>query len=110
MAIVGVLAMAGCGTDDDRPAADVDRPANPVYCPSEDGGTARAPEKPDALDAREILGQSLGDAETTAKDNDCTVRVVVEDGEERPQTMDLRTDRINVEVRDGVVVALRGVG
>lgn len=110
MAMVGVLAMAGCGGDDDKPAADVNRPANPVYCPSEDGGTARAAGVSDAFDARDVLGRSFADAESTAKDHDCTVRIVVEDGEEQPQTMDLRPDRVNVEVRDGVVVALRGVG
>lgn len=36
--------------------------------------------------------------------------VVVEDGEERRQTMGFRTDRVDVETRDGVVVALRDVG
>lgn len=105
MAIVGVLAMAGCGGKDE-PAADVTRPADPVHCPSADGGAAVS----GAFDAREILGRSLADAEGLAKDHHCTVRVVVEDGEERPQTMDFRTDRVNVETRDGVVVALRGVG
>lgn len=109
MAVVGVLAVAGCGGDD-KPAADVTRPADPVYCPSEDGGAARAAGAPDAFDARDVLGRSLADAESAAKDHDCVVRVVIEDGEENPQTMDLRTDRVNVEVRDGVVVALRGVG
>ena len=104
VAIVGVLAMAGCGGDDDQPASDVNRPATPVYCPSEDGGAAGAPGTAAPFDARDILGQSPADAESTAKDHDCTVRIVVEDGEERPQTMDLRTDRINVEVRDGVVL------
>lgn len=107
MAVVGVLAMAGCGGDD-QPAANVTRPADPVHCPSEDGGTAQAGSE--AFDARDVLGRSLADAESAAKDHACTVRVVVEDGEERPQTMDFRTDRINVEIRDGVVVALRGVG
>lgn len=109
MAVVGVLAMAGCGGKDE-PAADVTRPASAVYCPSDDGGAARAAGATDAFDARDLLGRSLADAETTAKDHDCTVRVVIEDGEERPQTMDFRTDRVNVEVRDGAVVALRGVG
>ncbi len=108
MAVVGVLAVAGCGGDD-KPAADVTRPADPVHCPSEDGGAAQATGA-GTFDARDILGRSLADAESAAKDHDCTVRVVVEDGEERPQTMDFRTERINIEVRDGVVVALRGVG
>lgn len=108
MAIVGVLAMAGavtgCGGEDES-AADVTRPADPVYCPSAVDDMAAG-----TFDARDVLGQSLGDAERTAKDHDCMVRVVAEDGEDLPQTMDLRIERINVEVRDGVVVALRGVG
>lgn len=107
-AIVGVLAMAGCG-DDERPAVDVTRPTSPVHCPSRDGGAAPAAGAA-AFDARGLLGLSLADAEREANDHDCTVRVTVEDGREQPQTLDLRTDRINVETRDGAVVALRGIG
>lgn len=107
MAVLGVLAVAGCGGGKDAPVADVTRPADPVHCPTADVGAARTA---DAFDARDLLGRSLADAEGVAKDHDCTVRVVVENGEELPQTMDLRTERINVEVRDGVVVGLRGIG
>lgn len=107
VAILGVLAMAGCGGSDDKPAADIDRPAEAMLCPSVEHGAK--PSTP-TFDAREILGRSTTDAETLAKENGCTVRIVVEDGEERPQTMDLRSERINVVVQDGTVVELRGIG
>ncbi len=107
MAIVGVLAMAGCGGDDGSDTAAVERPAEPVLCPSQDQG---ATGESGAFDAREILGMTQADAEQQAEQRGCTVRVTVDDGQELAQTMDLRTDRINVELRDGTVVALRGVG
>lgn len=104
---MGVLAMTGCGGSNDRPAAEIDESAEAMLCPSVEQG---AKPSPASFDAREILGRSTTEAEALAKENGCTVRIVAEDGEERPQTMDLRTERINVVVQDDTVVELRGIG
>ena len=38
------------------------------------------------------------------------VRAVKVDGEEMMVTMDYRTDRVNVEIRDSVIVGIRKIG
>ncbi len=105
--IVGVLALAGCGGGDENADADIVRPGEPLYCPAENDGS---PAASGTFDARDLLGLSVEDAEQRAEAAGCTVRVLSEDGEERAATMDLRIDRVNVEVRDGIVVVLRNIG
>lgn len=94
--VAAVLLASGCGEDE----PEVARPAEPVYCPSETQD----------WDARELLGKSLADAESTAAEHSCTVRVAVEDGENLILTMDLLPDRVNVETSDDVVVGIQNVG
>ena len=119
-----LAAAAGCGSDDppDRaapePPPEVQQRTKPVWCPGPrysqvrrgDGryDVERVPHG--TFDARALLGERLADAERMAKRNECTVRVVVRDGEQLVTTQDLRADRINVSVRRGYVTALRSVG
>jgi hypothetical protein len=80
----------------------------PLLCPSEkDGGSDKAGVA--RLDARKLLGKSIAAAKATARRYGCSVRVVRRDGEDLIQTMDYSSARINVEERNGEVVALRGV-
>ncbi|HSO03456.1 MAG TPA: META domain-containing protein [Candidatus Limnocylindrales bacterium] len=51
-----------------------------------------------------LVGMSVADAEKATTDAGFTFRVVSEDGEPKPVTMDYREDRINAEVEDDEVV------
>lgn len=57
-----------------------------------------------------LEGLSIKDARELAEKNKKIVRVIVEDGEPLIVTSDLRSDRINVEVENGVVKTVVGVG
>ena len=51
-----------------------------------------------------LVGMSVAEAEKATTDAGFTFRVVSEDGEPKPVTMDYREDRINAEVEDDEVV------
>jgi hypothetical protein len=119
-----LAAATGCGDDDppDRaapePPPEVQRRTKPVWCPAPryeqvrrgDGryDVERLPHG--TFDARELLGETTRQAERLAKRNECSLRVVVRDGERLVTTQDLRPNRINVSVRRGYVTALQSVG
>ena len=63
-----------------------------------------------ALAADTLVGLTLDEATAAADANGWTVRVSTLDGEPQILTMDLRTDRVNVSVADGVVIAVDSVG
>lgn len=50
-----------------------------------------------------LVGMTVEDAEALAEENDWIIRQLRVDGEDRPATMDLRFNRINVAVEDGVI-------
>jgi hypothetical protein len=97
--LIAVLALAlgACGDDD----TDVTTPGA--------GGDAPMAEAVCIGDNEELLpeyvGLSLDEATTRAEDQGYSVRVVGEDGECYAITMDLRDDRVNLELVDDVVVA-----
>jgi hypothetical protein len=87
------------------------RLARPAWCPS--AIFTRDHRNPHRLrshghghfDARRLVGLKLAAASQLAARNACTVRVV--GGDTHPAvTLDLRPDRVNVEVTDGIVTAL----
>jgi hypothetical protein len=102
-ALALALAVAGCGADDDAGAGGTSPTGSTqaVVCPQGAG------EK--SFDANSLVGMPLGQAEKTAADHGCTVRPVKVDGKDRAVTMDLRQDRINVEVEEGKVTVVEGV-
>ena len=100
-AVVVVLIALGSGTAT-AGAPRVDRPAKPVWCPL-NGGSG-------TYDARRLLGRRLSTARRLAQSHRCTVRVVVKDGEALAVTKDFNRRRINVKIRDWIVVGLSDVG
>jgi hypothetical protein len=111
-AAMAVTSTGACGSDD-RPKPSLRRPAAAVWCPStiltlyaRKPGDARH----GTWDARAIIGLNLDDARRLAARHGCQIRVV--GGEDADPdtliTMDLRFDRVNVEVTGGVVTALDG--
>lgn len=57
-----------------------------------------------------LIGLSVDDASEAAAARGFTIRVTKLDGQDLMVTMDYRTDRVNVEVANGVVVAVIGIG
>ena len=61
-------------------------------------------------DTSAIIGLGIDDATKTLEGQGFTLRVVIEDGEALAVTEDFSTSRVNVEVADGVVVAVVSIG
>lgn len=70
-------------------------------------GTADLPTEESAAD---LVGLTEDEAEAAAEELGWTVRVTRRDGEDLPATMDLRDNRVNVEVTDGEVTAILNIG
>jgi hypothetical protein len=109
-----------------EPAADTTEPApetsEAAAATTQPGGTApdtsepssSAPEcaeepTPDAA-ADLVVGLSEEDAAIAAEACGWILRVVRIDGEDQPVTLDLRPNRVNVEVTDGEVTAVVNIG
>jgi hypothetical protein len=67
-------------------------------------------EVPEPGDQYVIIGRSVDEATAVLNDVGLTLRVVIEDGEALVVTEDFSTSRVNVEVADGVVVAVVSIG
>jgi hypothetical protein len=65
---------------------------------------------PEPVDQYGIVGRSVDEATAILNDADLTLRVVIENGEALAVTEDFSTTRVNVEVADGVVVAVVSIG
>lgn len=68
------------------------------------------PQREMRLDARELIGLSLREAEAVARRHDCLVRVVERDGKRPSVFLDERAFRINVIVERRVVKGVSDVG
>lgn len=64
----------------------------------------------DTFDETAAIGMAVPEARDFFKANGYTVRVTRQDGENHIGTRDFRTDRVNVHVESGRVVAISGVG
>jgi hypothetical protein len=99
---VGVSPGAGAGPETPAPAPS----AVPPYCGLKAGGQLARTDGGMTFPATvDYLGKSLADVRRLATGRGFDVRVVGEDGECNAVTDDLRTDRINVYVEGGTVVA-----
>jgi hypothetical protein len=94
LAVVALLVLPACGGDDD----------------DDDGATASADSTTtaetgeDSAEFAAYLGLTVEEAEAMAEDEGRPSRVVSEDGEDLPVTMDFVENRLNFTVEDGVVV------
>jgi hypothetical protein len=61
-------------------------------------------------DTGAIVGLPIDDATKTLEGQGFTLRVVIEDGEALAVTEDFSTSRVNVEIADGIVVAVVSIG
>jgi hypothetical protein len=68
------------------------------------------PGEPPAPDTSAIIGLPIDDATKSLEGQGLTLRVVIKDGEALAVTDDFSTSRVNVEVADGVVVAVVSIG
>ncbi|HVQ87845.1 MAG TPA: hypothetical protein VMT88_06650 [Actinomycetes bacterium] len=96
-AVALIVVVSGCGSDSPN------EPAQPL--PSGAASVTEAPcGTPDHDDAAaKYVGLTLPQAKQLAKKNDQTVRIIGKDGECFPITMDLRTNRVNLYLEDGIV-------
>jgi hypothetical protein len=67
-------------------------------------------EVPEPIDQYGIVGRSVDEATKVLDAEGLTLRVVIEDGEALVVTDDFSTSRVNVEVAEGVVVAVVSIG
>jgi hypothetical protein len=94
------FALVACGSDDDGDSgSDVTVPAGESIPAPTDGESCLG--SGEAVDG--YVGLTEEEATTKAETDGYTLRVVGIDGECQAITMDLREDRVNVEIVDGVV-------
>lgn len=102
---LAIAGLSACGSDSEDSARSA---PSAVASP-----TATLPPPVESLDAEPdqelisaaLVGLTKEQAEAAAAKAGYTVRVTQEDGQMFPMTMDYRTNRINIEVEDGVVTA-----
>lgn len=90
-------------------------PATESPATSPDEATAPESTSPEELPTEEsasalLVGKSEDDAQAAADDAGWGFRVARRDGEDLALTMDLREDRVNVEITDDVVSAIVSIG
>lgn len=98
----------GCASDERKPARPfvaVERPSEPRPCPLPLNDV-----EPRQFDARTLLRLREEEARSEAARFGCEIRVVRRDGRGFDVTGDLQANRIDVELRDGFVVALPDEG
>jgi hypothetical protein len=78
--------------------------------PSSSAPTECAEEPTEETAGELVLGLSEADATEAVEACGWTLRVVRADGEDQPVTLDLRPNRVNVEVTDGVITAVVNIG
>jgi len=111
-AALACAVLAGCGGDDKEKPKGVDLTA--MRCPLVSKGVVDGVEKfapaKDAFDTATLIGKPLADAEQEAADHGCTIVVSVQDGKGLPVSTGIDPARITVQIADGAVTEIEGVG
>lgn len=111
-AVLAVLVLGGCGsgTEADPGAGSSSNPTVTTPSPSNqpnpclgEGGMATPPDSSPGTEG--YLGLTQPEAKRYAAKRDQTIRVAGRDGECFALTMDYRDDRVNLYLKDGIVVA-----
>ena len=107
-----VVAIAGCGADDERSAAPARDPDQPVSSPAGQAPPAGEPTSPKVCRrlGGQLVGGPVGDGMTSAELRGCTLRIAVLDGVGQVLTDDFRPTRINLRVDDGIVTRVEFMG
>jgi hypothetical protein len=95
--LVAVVLVAGCGDD----GGDTDAASNPTST-SATGGSAGVTTP---AELQGYVGLTVSEAEARAKNENRPIRVVEEDGEKKPVTMDYVPERVNLVIVDSKVTA-----
>jgi len=69
--------------------------------------SASVPSPTSTVPTEAVIGLTVDEATAWAANHNYTVRVVEIDGQPQPATMDYRTDRINLVVKNGVVTSAK---
>lgn len=101
-AIASLLFLAGCGSSDDDTTV-----PSAKETPQKDDMLCQSPDKSAA--SERIEGLSIEKAEDILQPTECTLRLVEVDGRSFAVTWDMVGTRINVVVRDGVIVRIDGL-
>jgi hypothetical protein len=103
------LAVAGCGEDQERPAAAPDQPVSSTPDPAPPASEPARPGECRRL-GRRLVGDPVETAQARAERRGCVFRIAVLDGEGQVLTEDFQPARINVRVDDGVVSGVEFMG
>jgi hypothetical protein len=95
--VLAPLALGACGSDDDT--SDTTTASDTSAGGAASGSCVGAGDSVDGY-----VGLTEEEATTKAETDGLTIRVVGIDGECQAATMDLRDDRVNIDLVDGVVV------
>ncbi len=114
--VLGAVVLLNPSSDGDASSVSVAAPGQPdpgVALPDPgvalpDPGARVDPD--DTVDLAPLVGMTLADAEAWAEARGMLVRPVVIDGEPLAVTEDFSLDRINVELKAGVVSVVQGLG
>lgn len=110
--LLAVAAFAGCGGDEERPAASAGPDEPGASTPSDPSAPAApaAPAKACKRLGRRLVGLAMPAASARAERRGCPLRVAVLDGEPQALTEDYAPARINVRVRADVVRRVEFMG
>jgi hypothetical protein len=110
--LLALAALAGCGGDEERPAA-TPAPDDPVASGPIDPDQPAAPAASERACTRlgkRLAGAEIDDAKARAGRRGCPLRVAVLDGEPQALTEDYSPARINVAVENGAVTRVEFMG
>ncbi len=104
------LTICGCGSGPLSPSAEkfMETKIGAYSCPigyGPPGSTGHPHGAAGSLNLRRLVGQPVAQAEAEIRWHGCAVRVLIINGHGRVRTNDLRSDRVNLDLAHGRVLA-----